>query len=591
MVKVHWTHAEDLRNIYGVEPDGYARNTYDNVGVQYGLKALTDGNITPAEFLERERHASAAGRKRATWSRRPSRSRRHHRRCRRRDRDSTRGAPGNMRLSSDGGATPAPRRAGDLDRDAHAYNRGLYFDGKIDIPLIDWRHYLEEELDMHNSHQSFASRQRMLDRDGNASNQVIWFTDARPARAVRPDARGVRGDRRVDGEHPREPEAGRGGQQAGAGDGPLLHDRRHGDRPRRGRLGRHPRQRGPTGACTQAFPLHSTSRIVAGGPLRGGVYKCALQSVDARDREGAVRVLDAVGGRGRAAEADLPDRGLRLHASRTSAGPDRVVLSQDSRSLPHLARGAPAPESDQPTRAAARACRPPRRGAAACRGSRSPSRSGSGPSAMSSASTLMILPSGVEQHRAGLAVHVDPARRRAEARTGPPPGEQRARDAVAADAPGARARAPCRRRRRAARRPGRAAPRAPPARPPARPRRSGPRAPRAARARPRSATGARPRAGAPAPPAGARCPRSCRRSRRSGRRDSRTPRAAGTRRAARARGSRAAPGTRATASPPPPPGAPGPPRRAHHAAAPAATRPRTSRGAPAPSAAGRSPAA
>ena len=37
---------------------------------------------------------------------------------------------------------------------------------------------------------------------------------------------------------------------------------------------------GPKGACAQAFPLHSTSRIVAGGPLRGGVYKCALQSVD-----------------------------------------------------------------------------------------------------------------------------------------------------------------------------------------------------------------------------------------------------------------------------------------------------------------------
>src|SRR3954462_6659242 len=31
------------------------------------------------------------------------------------------------------------------------------------------------------------------------------------------------------------------------------------------------------GACTTAYPLHSTSRIVAGGPLRGGVYKCALQ--------------------------------------------------------------------------------------------------------------------------------------------------------------------------------------------------------------------------------------------------------------------------------------------------------------------------
>jgi hypothetical protein len=35
------------------------------------------------------------------------------------------------------------------------------------------------------------------------------------------------------------------------------------------------------GECTKRFPLHSTSRIVAGGPIRGGVYKCALQSVTA----------------------------------------------------------------------------------------------------------------------------------------------------------------------------------------------------------------------------------------------------------------------------------------------------------------------
>ena len=50
-VKQHWTHWEDVKNVYGVDSDGYARMTYDNVGVQYGLKALKDGNITPAEFL------------------------------------------------------------------------------------------------------------------------------------------------------------------------------------------------------------------------------------------------------------------------------------------------------------------------------------------------------------------------------------------------------------------------------------------------------------------------------------------------------------------------------------------------------------
>jgi hypothetical protein len=36
----------------------------------------------------------------------------------------------------------------------------------------------------------------------------------------------------------------------------------------------------PAGACTQVFPLYQTSRIVAGAPIEGGIYACALQSVD-----------------------------------------------------------------------------------------------------------------------------------------------------------------------------------------------------------------------------------------------------------------------------------------------------------------------
>ncbi|MBC6461665.1 DUF6351 family protein [Actinomadura sp. HBU206391] len=51
MHRVEWTHADDLRNIYGVDRDGFARRTFDNVGVQYGLEALKSGAITPAEFL------------------------------------------------------------------------------------------------------------------------------------------------------------------------------------------------------------------------------------------------------------------------------------------------------------------------------------------------------------------------------------------------------------------------------------------------------------------------------------------------------------------------------------------------------------
>jgi hypothetical protein len=172
----------------------------------------------------------------------------------------------NMRLSTDGGATPAPRRSGDVTAMRSAYEKGLYFDGDIDIPILDVRPYLEEVLDMHNSHQSFAARERMLDHDGDASNQVIWFwgqqggdrlllpkafqtidewlTDRRPASAV-DSCFTATGDTIASGRD--------------VWNGILDHR--------------------PPGACTKAYPLHSTSRIVAGGPLRGGVYKCALQSV------------------------------------------------------------------------------------------------------------------------------------------------------------------------------------------------------------------------------------------------------------------------------------------------------------------------
>src|SRR5690606_27189200 len=52
MDDVQWTHYDDLRNIYGVDGNGDPRATFDNVGVQYGLKSMIDGHITPEEFLD-----------------------------------------------------------------------------------------------------------------------------------------------------------------------------------------------------------------------------------------------------------------------------------------------------------------------------------------------------------------------------------------------------------------------------------------------------------------------------------------------------------------------------------------------------------
>jgi hypothetical protein len=270
---VEWTHWGDTRNIYGVGDDGFVRVPWDNVGVQYGLQALVDGVIAPEEFLDLNAQVGSwkdtaemvpegfpfqgdlSPENFDPWSSR------------------------NMNLSPDGGSTPAPRREGDRDAMRAAYTSGMQFTGDIDIPVIDWRHYLEDELDMHHTHQSFASRQRMLNADGDAGNQVIWFTDARPAVAFdqTPMAFEVIDEwmANIDA-HPRRGVArnrpDRAVDSCFATDGSLIAS---GDGVWDGVL-----DQGPSGPCTERFPIYSSSRRQAGGPYEGGVWKCALQPVD-----------------------------------------------------------------------------------------------------------------------------------------------------------------------------------------------------------------------------------------------------------------------------------------------------------------------
>jgi hypothetical protein len=268
---VEWTHWADLVNIYGVGADGFARSTWDNVGVQYGLQALTSGVLSPEEFLAL--NASIGG-----WVDPADMVQE--------------GAPfvgsvtpstfdpwSHRNATKPGPDGIAPRTEGSVEAMNAAYESGMVFDGDIDIPLIDWRHYREEDLDMHNTHQSFASRQRMLDHDGDASNQVIWFTDGRPDRHSDQTAEAFAvidewmANRRANP-----------GKSAAQTKPALAVDRcfdvngneiARGDGVWNGIL-----DDGADGACTQKFQTYSTSRIVAGGPIRGGVYKCQTQTVD-----------------------------------------------------------------------------------------------------------------------------------------------------------------------------------------------------------------------------------------------------------------------------------------------------------------------
>jgi hypothetical protein len=277
---VEWTHWADLVNIYGIDESGFARVPWDNEGVQYGLRALREGVIAPEEFLDLNANVGSWKESKDIvlegfpfegnvnvanfdpWSSR------------------------NMNLSPDGGLTPAPRRTGDPEAMRAAYESGMVFRGEIDIPVIDWRHWLEHELDMHHSHQSFAARQRIREAMGSDRHQVIWFTDARPAPAFdqTPEAfevidewmANIRENPRKNLEENRPPRAvdrcfDTVGNEIAAGedvwDGVLD-------------------ERAP-GACTEVFPLFQSSRIVAGGPIRGGIFKCELKPVAESIADGA----------------------------------------------------------------------------------------------------------------------------------------------------------------------------------------------------------------------------------------------------------------------------------------------------------------
>lgn len=273
IAKIEWTHFADIVNIVGRDHDGYARSYWDNVGVQYGLEAVATGKITPDEFLKLNTVIGG-------WKNEPDMV----------QEGSPFYPPGVIDFSnwdpwsyrnqvfSTSLLSPAPRTEGSVKAMRAVYKAGLVFMGNIDIPIIDWRPYLEDELNMHNSHQSFAARQRIRDARGKSDNQVIWFSDYVSGQVPdqTPEAldvmdewmmniltnpwKGVKGNK-----PPRAVDRcfDASGNEMAAGkhvwDG-ILDDK-------------------PDGACTKVFKIYSTSRQVAGGPFKGSIFKCHLKSV------------------------------------------------------------------------------------------------------------------------------------------------------------------------------------------------------------------------------------------------------------------------------------------------------------------------
>ncbi|TCC31603.1 hypothetical protein E0H50_21330 [Kribbella sindirgiensis] len=132
-------------NAYGADPStGFSRRPLDNVGVQYGLKVLRAGIITPAQFLDLN---SSIGGFDADANLVPSRTVA--------DPQATRTAYRTGRLTNGGG-------------------------GLKDVPIIDYRAYYDTQSygDIHVRYHTFSMRARLQKANGTAANQVSLLEDA-----------------------------------------------------------------------------------------------------------------------------------------------------------------------------------------------------------------------------------------------------------------------------------------------------------------------------------------------------------------------------------------------------------------------------
>lgn len=133
-------------NVFGKDPStGFARRPIDNVGVQYGLKALNDGVITPEQFLDLNEKVGG--------------------------------------YDQDARFSPA-RTVADNAAMVQAYQTGRLTSGGgglRDVPIIDHRAYSDDSSvgDIHLRYHSFSMRERLIKANGNADNQVMLVEDFR----------------------------------------------------------------------------------------------------------------------------------------------------------------------------------------------------------------------------------------------------------------------------------------------------------------------------------------------------------------------------------------------------------------------------
>ena len=229
-------------NIYGRDPKtGFARKTQDNVGLQYGLRALQDGVINLDEFLELNEKIG-----------------------------------GN---DIDGNFTSG-RAVGDLVAIRAAYASGLVNSGSgglPQVPILHFRPYTDAIGDIHDRGRDFAIRARLEKANGRSDNQVIW---------VGPRERGA------DLTSLAIDTMNRWLDDMAADPAPLSTAKVVRHKPAEavdacfdaegGKFAEKAEPDG-TGKCNTLYPVHGEPRLQAGAPLSNDVLKCQTKPIDYAD--------------------------------------------------------------------------------------------------------------------------------------------------------------------------------------------------------------------------------------------------------------------------------------------------------------------
>jgi hypothetical protein len=239
-----------------VDTDGNtkANNPFDNVGVQYGLKALLDGTIEVDQFLDLNEHIGSYD------------------------------VDGNLVAER----VPAPEDAVEA---AYAKGRVLHGGGGLlSVPMITANPYTDLSVDIHDRFRAFAVRDRMARESGaRPTNDPLWTRQGTSiAELVDPETLPIVDmigllDQWLDDldrdEAPRPADDDVDGWQGllartrpkGLADDCITPDGDH-------LVGDDVYDAGHP--CAEAYPVHGDPRTAAGVPQRDDVIKCTLRPSD-----------------------------------------------------------------------------------------------------------------------------------------------------------------------------------------------------------------------------------------------------------------------------------------------------------------------